>query len=111
MKNLSSTTHFDGPLHASVGAAIKRRPNMHIHGNLSNLPLLPANATQATQRAIEANRAALAVRKKLTAFAANDDNDAVTQVETSAQNQQSPPQKQSQPTPEEFRSIFFSLTI
>jgi hypothetical protein len=83
---------------------------MHIHSSPMNGQMLALSATQGTQQAIAARRAALAVRNKLTSFAAADGDDAVSRVETDADSR---PRKnqQSQSEEEAFRSVFFSLTV
>lgn len=82
---------------------------MHIHGNI-NASQMPLNATQGTMRAAEARQAALAVKRKLTDFAATD-SDIVSQVDTSPQSGSNPRQKKSQPDEENFRSQFVSFTV
>jgi hypothetical protein len=83
---------------------------MHIHASL-NSQIAPLSATQAAQQTAETKRAALAVRKKLTDFAASADGDAVTHVDTQSGDQSDSRQKRSQPDPEKFRSVFFSLAV
>jgi hypothetical protein len=82
---------------------------MHIHGN-SMSSQMSIGATQRTQQAVETKRAAEAVRKKLSAFAASDD-EAVSHVAAHSEAGADARQKRSQSDPEAFRSVFFSLTV
>jgi len=67
-------------------------------------------ATQVRQQAIETRRAAGEVRRKLTSFAADEDGDVVSRVDT---RQEADPdrRKKAQPDEEEFRSIYFSVSV
>jgi hypothetical protein len=67
-------------------------------------------ATQASQQAMETRRAAAEVRRKLTSFAADEDGDVVSRVDT--QQEADPDRRRNQqPDEEEFRSIFFSVSV
>jgi hypothetical protein len=66
-------------------------------------------STHYTQQAMEAKRAALAVRKKLSGYAATEDAISLDTDLTDAHSHNQ--QKRSQPEPEEFRSVFFSQTV
>jgi hypothetical protein len=86
----------------------ERERVMHIHGNPVS-QLAPA-ATQSTLQAVEARKAAAEVRRKLTSFAADDNGDVVSRVETQAE---ADPQnrKNSQQDEEAFRSVFLSVSV
>jgi hypothetical protein len=81
---------------------------MHIHG--SPISQLASASTQSTLQAMEARRAAAEVRRKLTSFAASDDGDVVSRVETQAE---ADPQRRKNPQHDEeaFRSVFFSVSV
>jgi hypothetical protein len=81
---------------------------MHIHGNPIS-QLTPAS-TPSTLQAIEARKAAAEVRRKLTSFAATDDGDIVSRVETQAE---ADPQRRKNPQQDEeaFRSVFLSVSV
>ncbi len=81
---------------------------MHIHG--SPVSQLALASTQSTLQAIEARKAAADVRRKLTGFAASDDGDVVSRVETQAE---ADPQRRKNPHQDEeaFRSVFFSVSV
>jgi hypothetical protein len=84
---------------------------MHIHGSSMNSQMMAIGATQRTQQTVETKRAAEVVRKKLSAFAASNDDEAVSHVAAYSEAEADARQKRSQPDPEEFRSVFFSLTV
>jgi hypothetical protein len=82
---------------------------MHIHSS-PNTQLMSLGATQASQQAMATRRAAAEVRRKLTSFAADEDGDIVSRVDS---QQEADPErrKNQQPDEEEFRSIFFSVSV
>jgi hypothetical protein len=84
---------------------------MHIHGSSMNSQMMAIGATQRTQQTVETKRAAEVVRKKLSAFAASNDDEAVSHVAAYSEAEADARQKGSQSDPEEFRSVFFSLTV
>src|SRR5271168_407506 len=83
-----------------------RGATMHIHGNQMNAQMLALGASQSTQQAAEAKKAAAAVRRKLSHFAATTDLDAVAEI-----HEDSDPasRKQRQSETDSFKS-FFSVT-
>jgi hypothetical protein len=83
---------------------------MHIHGNSMNSQM-NIGATQRTQQAVETKRSAEVVRKKLDAFAASNDDEAVSHVAAYSEAEAEARQKRSQSDPEAFRNVFFSLTV
>jgi hypothetical protein len=83
---------------------------MHIHGNSMNSQM-NIGATQRTQQAVETKRSAEVVRKKLNAFAASNDDEAVSHVAAYSEAEAEAWQKRSQFDPEAFRNVFFSLTV
>jgi hypothetical protein len=83
---------------------------MHIHGNSMNSQM-NIGATQRTQQAVETKRSAEVVRKKLNAFAASNDDEAVSHVAAYSEAEAEARQKRSQFDPEAFRNVFFSLTV
>jgi hypothetical protein len=83
---------------------------MHIHGNSLNSQMT-IGATQRTQQAVETKHAAEVVRKKLNAFAASNDDEAVSHVAAYSEAEAEARQKRSQSDPEAFRNVFFSLTV
>jgi len=89
----------------------KEEQRMHIHSNSMNSQMMAIGGTQRTQYAVETKRAAETVRKKLTAFAASSDDEAVSHVAAYSEAEADGRQKRSQPDPEAFRSVFFSLTV
>jgi hypothetical protein len=84
---------------------------MHIHSNPMSSQMMGLGATQRTQHAVETKRASEVVRKKLTAFAASDDDESVSHVEAYSEAQDDARQKRSQSDPEAFRSVYFSFTV
>jgi hypothetical protein len=82
---------------------------MHIHGS-SNSQILSLGATQANQQAMATRRADAEVRRKLATFAADEDGDIVSRVDT---RQESDPDRRKKPQSdeEEFRSIYFSVSV
>jgi hypothetical protein len=83
---------------------------MHIHGNSMNSQM-NIGATQRTQQAVETKRSAEVVRKKLNAFAASNDDEAVSHVAAYSEAEAEARQKRSQFDPEAFRNVFLSLTV
>jgi hypothetical protein len=85
---------------------------MHIHSNPISSQML-ANATQGTQQAAAARREAMAVRKKLTDFAAaTDDSEDVSRVAYDPSADSGSRQNQNPQSEEEsFKSIYFSLKV
>jgi hypothetical protein len=85
----------------------KEGSDMHIHGN--PISQVAPGSTQSTLQAIEARKAAAEVRRKLTSFAASDDGDVVSRVETQAE---ADPQRKRNPQQDEeaFRSVFISVS-
>jgi hypothetical protein len=83
---------------------------MHIHSNPMSGQMLALSATQGTQQAAAARRAALAVKKKLASFAATEGDDAVTRAEAHSGSGDRPRKNQNSEE-EAFRSVFFSLTV
>jgi uncharacterized membrane protein YkoI len=83
---------------------------MHIHSSM-NSQMMAIGGTQRTQYAAETKRAAETVRKKLTAFAASDDDEVISHVTAYSDADADAQQKRSQADPEEFRSVLFSCTI
>lgn len=88
-----------------------RRANLHIHGNLASGQALLLGATQSAQRTSEANRAALAVRKRLANATATSDADSSIPIEDSPQDKPPSRQKKSPLDEDKFRSVFFSLSL
>jgi hypothetical protein len=84
---------------------------MHIHSNPMSSQMMGLGATQRTQYAVETKRASEVVRKKLTAAAGSDEDDAVSHVEAYSEAQADARQKRSQSDPEAFRSVYFSFTV
>jgi tyrosine-protein phosphatase YwqE len=84
---------------------------MHIHSNPMSSQVMGLGATQRTQYAVETKRAAEIVRKKLTTFAASDDDEAVSRVAAHSEAEAEARQKRSQSDPEAFRSVYFSFTV
>jgi hypothetical protein len=84
---------------------------MHIHSNPMTSQLMGLGATQRTQYAVETKRASEVVRKKLTTAAGSKEDEAVSHVEAYSEAQADARQKRSQSGPEEFRSIYFSITV
>jgi hypothetical protein len=82
---------------------------MHIHSS-PNTQIMSLGATQASQQAMATRRAAAEVRRKLTSFAADQDGDIVSGVDT---QQETDPERRKNPQPdeEEFRSRFFSVSV
>jgi hypothetical protein len=89
----------------------KEEQRMHIHSTSMNSQMMAIGDTQRTQYAAETKRAAETVRKKLTAFAASADDEAVSHVAAYSEADADARQKRSQADPEAFRSVFFSLTV
>jgi hypothetical protein len=85
---------------------------MHIHSSPISSQML-ANATQGTQQAAAARREAMAVRKKLTDFAAvADDSEDVSRITYDPSADSGSRQKQNPQSEEEsFKSIYFSLKV
>ena len=84
---------------------------MHIHSNPMSSQMMGLGATQRTQYAVETKRASEVVRKKLTAAAGSDQEESVSQVEAYSEAQADARKKRSQSDPEEFRSVYFSITV
>jgi len=84
---------------------------MHIHSNSMNSQMMAIAGSQRTQHAVETKRAAEVVRKKLNAFAASDDDEAISHVAAYAEADADARQKRSQADPEAFRSVFVSFTV
>jgi type IV secretory pathway VirJ component len=84
---------------------------MHIHSNPMSSQMMGLGATQRTQHAVETKRAAEVVRKKLTAFAASDDDEDISRVAAYSEAEAQARQKRSQSDPEAFRSVYFSFTV
>jgi len=80
---------------------------MHIHGNSLNSQLI---ALGATQQAMAARKAAAEVRRKLTTFAATEEDEVVSRAEarsgSNPDRRQNPQQDETQ-----FRSVFFSASV
>lgn len=91
------------------GTAVERSKSVHIHST-PNSQIAPLGATQVSQQAIETRRAAAEVRRRLTSFAADEDGDLVTRVDS---RQEADPDRRKKPQPddEEFRSIYFSVSV
>jgi hypothetical protein len=83
---------------------------MHIHGNSLNSQLIALGATQGTQQAMAARKAAAEVRRKLTTFAATEEDEVVSRAEarsgSNPDRRQNPQQDETQ-----FRSVFFSASV
>jgi hypothetical protein len=77
---------------------------MHIHSNTLSTPTMAP--TQSAQRVIAEGKAALEVRRKLTGFAASEEDETVSRAEAYAE---SDPNRKQEPQQEEaaFRSVFF----
>ena len=84
---------------------------MHIHSNPMSSQMMGLGATQRTQYAVETERASEVVRKKLTAAAGSNEEEGVSHVEAYSEAQADARQKRSQSDPEEFRSVYFSITV
>jgi hypothetical protein len=84
---------------------------MHIHSNPMSNQMMGLGATQRTQYAVETKRASEVVRKKLTAAAGSNEEEGVSHVEAYSEAQADARQKRSQSNSEEFRSIYFSITV
>jgi hypothetical protein len=82
---------------------------MHIHST-PNTQIMSLGATQASQQAMATRRTAAEVRRKLTSFAADEDGDVVSRVDTKQETDPDRRKKQ-QPDDEEFRSVFFSISV
>jgi hypothetical protein len=85
---------------------------MHIHSSPMNSQMM--GATQGTQQAVAARREAMAVRKKLTDFAASVDNEDVARVAGDSDadpDSQSRQRKNQQSEAESFKSVYFSFTV
>ena len=54
---------------------------MHIHAGQMNTQMMALSASQGTQQAVETRKAAAAVRRKLSHFAASADHEDVHEVE------------------------------
>ena len=81
---------------------------MHIHSNpVSQLAL---GSTQSTLQTQEARKAAAAVRRRLSSFAASDDGEVISRVEAHAEPD---PQRRKNPQQDEeaFRSVFVSVSV
>jgi len=94
-------------------ATEKESDHMHIHSNPMSSQMMALGATQRTQYAVETNRAAEVVRKKLTALpaSASDDDEGVSHVAAYSEAEAEARQKRSQSDPEAFRSVYFSFTV
>jgi hypothetical protein len=84
---------------------------MHIHSNPMTSQLMGLGATQRTQYAVETKRASEVVRKKLTAAAGSDQEESISQVEAYSEAQADARKNRSRSDPEEFRSVYFSITV
>lgn len=82
---------------------------MHIHGN-SNSLTIHMMATQDAQHAAAVKKSATEVRRKLTSFAATEEDEAVSRAEAHAD---SGPDRRRKPQQDEaqFRSVFFSASV
>jgi hypothetical protein len=82
---------------------------MHIHSS-PNTQIMSIGMTQASQQAMATRRAAAEVRRKLTSFAADEDGDVVSRVDS---QQEADPERRKNPQhdEEEFRSVFFSVSV
>jgi hypothetical protein len=88
---------------------------MHIHSNPMVSQMQGLNGTQGAQQAAAARREAMAVRKKLTDFAAvTDDNEGVSRITYDSNGEsESGSRRNRDPQSEEesFKSIYFSLKV
>ncbi len=82
---------------------------MHIHSNTNSTQMM-VGLTQSAQQTMAAKKAAAEVRRKLTGFAATEDDEAISRVnpytEPNPDRRQNPQQEE-----ESFRSVFFSISI
>jgi|HubBroStandDraft_5_1064220.scaffolds.fasta_scaffold1217972_1 hypothetical protein len=83
---------------------------MHIHGNSLNSQSIVLGPTQGTQQTMAARKAAAEVRRKLTSFAATEDDEVVSRVEARSDSN---PDRRQNPQQDEtpFRSVFFSASV
>jgi hypothetical protein len=84
---------------------------MHIHSNPMSSQMMGFGATQRTQYAVETKRASEVVRKKLTTAAGSDQEESISQVEAYSEAQADARKNRSRSDPEEFRSVYFSITV
>ncbi len=80
---------------------------MHIHSNTLSTPMTAP--TQSAQQVIAQRKAALEVRRKLTNFAASEEDETVSRAEAYAESHPDQRQKPQQ-NEEAFRSVFFSAS-
>ncbi|MBB5315976.1 hypothetical protein [Tunturibacter empetritectus] len=81
---------------------------MHIHS--SPVSQLTLGSTQSAFQAQEARKAAAAVRRRLSSFAASDGDEVISRVEAQAESN---PQRRKNPQQDEeaFRSVFVSVSV
>jgi hypothetical protein len=79
---------------------------MHIHAGYMNTQMMALSASQGTQQAAEARKAAAEVRRKLGHFAATADNEGVHEVEAYSPSDS---REEAQPDADSFKH-FFSIT-
>jgi hypothetical protein len=92
------------------GTGSRREQRMHIHSSPSASQMMALGATQSTQQSTAVRKAAAEVRRKLTAFAANGEDEAVARVDPRADPD---PDKRRNPQQDDdqFRSVFFSASV
>jgi hypothetical protein len=82
---------------------------MHVHSTSASNPMMALGLTQSAQQATAARKAAAEVRRKLTGFAATEDGEITSRVES--RSEADPDRRQRQQNDEEsFRSVFFSAS-
>jgi hypothetical protein len=83
---------------------------MHIHSNPLSSQMMALGSTQRSQEAMAVRKAAAEVRRKLTTFAAADDDEAVSRVDP--RSDADPDRRRNQQQEEaSFRSVFFSASV
>ena len=83
---------------------------MHIHSGPQSNQSVSLGLTQAAQQAMAAKREAAVVRRKLSGFAAIDEEETTYRVETRGDADPDRRQKPQQDDEESFRSIFVSVS-
>ena len=83
---------------------------MHIHNSPLSSQMMALGSTQRSQEAMAARKAAADVRRKLTSFAATNDDEAVSRV--GPRSDTDPDRRRNQQQEEvSFRSVFFSASV
>jgi hypothetical protein len=89
---------------------IGREGRMHIHNNPLSSQMMALGYTQRTQEAMAVRKTAADVRRKLTSFAATNDDEAVSRVDPRSDTD--PDRRRNQQQEEvSFRSVFFSASV